>query len=419
MTAVALACAQAAGCAIPAVDFHCDSYRDCGDGYVCAAGACRACDPDPVTSLALGASHTCAAGDGVRCWGANAVGQVGAGPGDRFVVPTRVELGASFTGRVFAGTTASYAAPDHQHALRGWGDNRLGQLGIDPGAAQVASRPLVAPTVSNVKLAAGGDGHACALDGALSTVTCWGDGARGELGRGLPDPGGPPGVIARPPFEDVLVRLSQAYAVAAGAHHACAVALDEGDGLWCWGANDHYQLGVSDRSDQPFAVMAARVDPYGFVAAGSAHTCVASAAGEVLCWGLNDHGQVSDTGDVDVQVPHRISVPPGVCGGLTAGRGHTCALLDGAVYCWGDNRAGQLGNPAAGAVDHVPPVPVMTAPATPLVDVRELRAGGDHTCAVTTQGVLYCWGANDEGQLGDGTQNARALPERIGVCRGG
>ena len=88
---------------------------------------------------------------------------------------------------------------------------------------------------------------------------------------------------------------------------------------------------------------------------------------------------------------------------LAAGAMHTCALRDGAVWCWGSDRYGQLGD--CGAVDRFEARAVEG-----LTSVRALAAGGRHTCALRDDDTVWCWGANELGQLGDDTRVARGAP---------
>jgi alpha-tubulin suppressor-like RCC1 family protein len=93
---------------------------------------------------------------------------------------------------------------------------------------------------------------------------------------------------------------------------------------------------------------------------------------------------------------------------LAAGGAHTCGLTAaGAAYCWGSNSNGQLGNGTIGGMN------IAGAPVSGGITFVSLSAGGAHTCGVTPDGAIYCWGANASGQLGDGTQADRGGPVRV------
>jgi alpha-tubulin suppressor-like RCC1 family protein len=142
-----------------------------------------------------------------------------------------------------------------------------------------------------------------------------------------------------------------------GDTHAC---VRHGDGRFtCWGERYYGQLGLggTDTADVPPPGMPASLAPVSALAAGVSHTCALSPApeGSVTCFGRNDHGQI---GPAATGVEEEIRVPTKVTGlsavtGLGAGSTaqHTCAILaDGAVACWGNDHAGQLGDTPA-AVD--------------------------------------------------------------------
>jgi len=90
--------------------------------------------------------------------------------------------------------------------------------------------------------------------------------------------------------------------------------------------------------------------------------------------------------------------------------GHTCALtLAGAAYCWGFNGGGQLGNNDSSVVDPTP-VAVVGGLAFQILSVSKINQA---TCGVAVDGDAYCWGDNDQGQLGDGTRTRRLIPTRV------
>jgi alpha-tubulin suppressor-like RCC1 family protein len=151
------------------------------------------------------------------------------------------------------------------------------------------------------------------------------------------------------------------------------------------------------------------------VAAGGIHTCALTVSGGVKCWGGNEQGQLGDGTKINRSKPVEVvGLSSGVTA-LAAGGGHTCALTDdGGVKCWGDNSAGQLGN--GNSTDYSTlPVDVVGLSS----GVTALAAGGAHTCALTTSGGVMCWGDNSFGQLGDGTANWRLSPvEVVGLPTG-
>ncbi|HET9599916.1 MAG TPA: hypothetical protein VFP65_30350 [Anaeromyxobacteraceae bacterium] len=193
--------------------------------------------------------------------------------------------------------------------------------------------------------------------------------------------------------------------IALGGKHSCAI-LEDG-GVVCWGANDQGQLGVGARvptgagalSSHPVDVVLPGIAVA--IAAGDAHTCAALNDGTVYCWGSNATQQLGTPQSLafspsPVQVAGLTSVA-GFGTILAAGAGHTCAIAAGAVKCWGDNALGQLGTGAAGAATSTPTPTLVTTGAT------AIAAGANHACAILQGGAVRCWGANESGQLGNGT----------------
>lgn len=96
---------------------------------------------------------------------------------------------------------------------------------------------------------------------------------------------------------------------------------------------------------------------------------------------------------------------------VSAGGRHACAVTPGgALRCWGDNAAGQLGTGGAGGSSATPVAVPGPGDGSSWADVA---AGNTHTCAVTTTGRAYCWGDNGTGQLGDGGTQSRGAPAAV------
>lgn len=149
------------------------------------------------------------------------------------------------------------------------------------------------------------------------------------------------------------------------------------------------------------------------ISGGQAHTCAVNGVGGALCWGLNANGQLGRGSRVDSLVPVAVS---GLSSGVTAisaGANHTCAVAGGAAKCWGANDRGQLGNGTT--TESTAPVTVSGLGS----GVIAIAAGNGYSCAITTAGAAKCWGANDRGQLGNGTTDASRVPvDVIGLTSG-
>ena len=282
------------------------------------------------------------------------------------------------------GDLAALPVPD---LLTCWGDNARGQVGKGGGPNSVVPADVALADV--VQVTAGGD-HTCARQSG-GTLRCWGRNDYGQAGPGVGD-------ITRP----AQVSVSDVVDVAAGGEHTCAV-LQTGQ-IRCWGRNDHGQLGVPASDPQRQPVVVPGIGNAVTVTAGYAHTCAVLESGQVRCWGANEHGQLGNNSTSDSADP--VSPGSGAARSITAGVFHTCAVLvDQSLRCWGANDYGQIGDSTT--TDRFAPVQI------PVAGVREASAGAYHTCAVTNTGVARCWGRNSGGRLGDGTTTDRSSPTRV------
>jgi alpha-tubulin suppressor-like RCC1 family protein len=179
--------------------------------------------------------------------------------------------------------------------------------------------------------------------------------------------------------------------VSAGSFHSCAVTTD--DRAYCWGRSA-LGRGDPDESLTPVAVGGGLL--FRTVSAGGNYTCGLTTAGRAYCWGGNSSGELGDGTTNESSLPVRVQ------GGLRfrhleTGEYHTCGITDPdwKLYCWGDNRFGQLGDGTK--VMRTTPVAVLGG-----LVFRQLSPGGYHTCALTATYQAYCWGNNQFGQLGSG-----------------
>lgn len=333
-----------------------------------------------VTGFDLGYFTSCAVlSDGsVRCWGKNVNGQVGNGRRDAIVAPTQVNLRATRLGSNGFHNCALYAA-----GVACWGNNEVGQLGT--GTPQERGVPTSIVTGAFTRLAVGN--HNTCFAEATGAWSCAGSTGSGQLGL---DPSRNP--LTRPsaafPSAPTIAEVSL------GEVHTCGHSLGQ---VACWGANNEGQLGVGTTDGDAHATHAviAGFSNVTRVAAGYAFTCMLRTGGEVLCWGDNFYGQLGDGSMMNRSRPIGVTLPAAAVG-LYAGQDHACALLaDGSAQCWGPNRDGSLGDGT------------FTARARPValqmpsgVRIRSMTLGQSHACAVTDTSELYCWGSNFRGELG-------------------
>ena len=270
-----------------------------------------------------------------------------------------------------------------------WGDNQFGLLGNR--STTYSRTPVdVGGFGSGVRAIAPGYKHACALTSG-GGVKCWGENGTGQLGNGTQTASTTP--------VDVIGLSSGVRAIAAGANHSCA--LTSAGGVKCWGGNYNGELGNGGSpviSRSPVDVLGLTS---GVVAISSyfEHACALTRGGAVECWGLNVKGQLGNGTQTASKTPVGVVGLSSGVRAIAAGYSHTCALTSGGgVRCWGDNLYGALGNGSTAALS---PTPIGVSGLSS--GVTAIGAGQYHTCAVTSDGGLECWGQDDFGQLGNGT----------------
>ncbi|WP_114422226.1 cutinase family protein [Nocardioides houyundeii] len=339
-------------------------------------------------ALSAGGQSTCEVRvDGSAwCWGRNDFGQLGDGTNTLRVSPAqvagsgwaRVATGGSFTCGVKTDGT-----------LWCWGLNNFGQLG---GTDKTSSNlPRQVGTGATWREVSASWGHACATQ-ADGSMWCWGQNSRGQLGNGKTSSRSTP----------LRVLGDQQWTgVTAGGWHTCGTA---GDGsAWCWGENTFGEVGDGTTT---LRVRPQRVKGEGSFTQLSAtwgRTCGVLVDGGLRCWGDNASGGIGDGTYADRSNPVSVAGGNGSWAQVATSLAGACATeRSGAVWCWGDNRYGQLG-PATSTSSTVP------VPAGVTSVGGAVAAGWMHACALSTAGPT-CWGANDQGQLGNGVQAVAAMP---------
>ena len=265
---------------------------------------------------------------------------------------------------------------------------------------------------------AAGDFSSCVFT-TSGLTQCWGDNTNFQLGRSEATYGDAPAPVTG---LDGLESATTVVSLAAGSAHSCAV-LANGSAK-CWGSGQSGRLG-NGRTLDSFTTVAV----YGLdgtqasktavsLATGSAHTCAVLGDGSAKCWGGNGSGQLGTYSDYSISTPEPVRDIDGASPGATAisisaGAAQSCAVLaDGSAKCWGSNTSGRLGR----GTDEDSLVPVLVSGltgGTPATTVRSISTAVLHTCAVLGTGAVSCWGANFNGQLGDGTTDASNAPVAV------
>lgn len=199
--------------------------------------------------------------------------------------------------------------------------------------------------------------------------------------------------------------VSTAVAVDAGASSTCAV-LNNGV-VQCWGDGTFGQLGQNNLDDYPQPTSLSAINDAVSIAAGEHHYCALRQDKTLMCWGYASSGQLGiANAPVTIKAPTRVEGLSGVLK-ISANIYNTCALLeDKSVKCWGDNDSGQIGD----GTQTMRKTPTAVAG---LSDVLDIAVGASHTCAAHSDGTVSCWGGNSAGQLGDGTTANRAMPAKV------
>jgi alpha-tubulin suppressor-like RCC1 family protein len=218
---------------------------------------------------------------------------------------------------------------------------------------------------------------------------------------------------SRPTTGSPLPRLpasasAAATAIAAGGLHTCA--RTSAGGVKCWGGNAFGELGDGTTTERhtPVAV-SGLASGMAALAAGADHTCALTSAGAAKCWGTNGHGQLGDGTRTNRSAPVDVSGLASGVAAIAAGADHSCVLTSGGgVKCWGANDYGQLGDGTL--TNHYAPAAV-----SGLASGVQAIAAHDsaHTCALLSGGGVKCWGRNVEGELGDGTTTIRDAPVAV------
>lgn len=394
--------------ALPALTACRDAIQPAGYG----AGA-----PDSVSGdwadVSVGQNTSCAINRGgdAFCWGDNFQGRLGTGGrADAVPGPAPVRSAGVLFRHVSVGGNHQCALAVDGRAFC-WGANNRGQLGTAAGGA-TAPTP-VAGGLAFSTITAGFD-HTCALT-ADGTAYCWGDNASGQLGAGSF------AVCMRNDADCrsvVPVRVAGALRfqqLSAGWSHTCGIT--ENGLAYCWGDNRDGELGDPSvpvhcnsacRRDKPTAVGGGL--RFTSISAGGLHSCGIASGGSAFCWGLDTDDRAigaAALGNASYSgyngTPGGSRMPVRVEGGLlfrelSAGAGVTCGLTgDGMAYCWGDNNFGQLGL-ATMRPDFTTTPRAVRMPAAAKVPAL---SPDEHACALAARGRIWCWGGfNFSGEVG-------------------
>ena len=361
--------------------------------------------PIAANAITTGFFHTCALDEAgaAYCWGANSAGQLGTG--DNTASSTPVAVAGDLR---FVQITASF---NRTCALTAAG--QVFCWGAVPRAASTNVPTLVATNERFTSITAG-HSYVCGLT-AEQSAFCWGNNSKGELGTGdTTFAATPVPVSGGLSFQSITTGLS----------HTCGIATDGRSFCWGWNAFGQSGTGISSAAIVAPSLVGGG-HTFSSLSAGASTTCGIAGA-QTLCWGGDYFGSLGTGAPSNGTM--RVVLPAEVVGGHTfrAVRtpdensifAPTCGLTaSGNAFCWGANSHGQLGNAGTFATCtnqteqfNCTGSPVAVAGGLPFASIAP---GSIHTCAITSDKRLYCWGDNESGQLGIGSPPTASVPVEV------
>ncbi|NUM57924.1 MAG: hypothetical protein HUU56_04790 [Bdellovibrionaceae bacterium] len=289
--------------------------------------------------------------------------------------------------------------------IKCWGSNESGQLGNNEISSQntTVKNGQISEVVAidKAKSVAVGKDHTCAIT-MDDKVKCWGNNLYGQLGDGS-------NTSSVSPVD--VVQLGAVKAISLEAYYSCAITMD--DKVKCWGNNYSGQLGNGTRQNTNVPGFVANLESVTSMVAGEQHVCVINSENLVKCWGQNGNGQLgrndiiyterySSSSFYPVEVKNLNSVKK-----LALGRSHTCAItVDNKVKCWG--RSDLIGNNSISAIS-------LVAEVLDLDFAKSIALGSDHSCAINQDNRIRCWGNNNFFQQGHNSVTNSLLPTKLSV----
>jgi alpha-tubulin suppressor-like RCC1 family protein len=392
------------------------------------------------------------AGSAVECWGDNRSGELPTLPAAT-ALPTPIAVAGVNSWGIAASSsthTCALGLTGTSSQLYCWGQNDLGEVTGKPGDAAcpggVCATPHAAPVQGDVQELVVGEGFSCAESG--DQITCWGNDTDDQLGPGQsgnvntfpgtglvgggfcacanldelecwghyePDSNAPMTFAPRP--------LDQVTAPPDTLVFAADSECDSTAGtISCWGVDAQGELGdgsSGDVNDNPTPDIAL-ANASTLLAGSFRHYCAVGSDLLVYCWGTSYDGESGISSEPDALVTSAqpittmaAGVELTVCASVAVGQDYGCAVCQGEVWCWGNSVFGALGDNSgapAGQFDAAVPVQLETSPTT---IVGGGFAGANHTCALSEENELACWGFGPRGELGTGGHGS---PQPIAVA---
>jgi len=384
-----------------------------------------------VTAMAISNSvaYAIASDNTLHSWGSNGLGALGAGVSAPTLTESLVPIAAVMT--PFAGLTLhSVTAGSSSAAVRTttgevftWGNNTLGTLGSDfPTSRNTAAQVSFAALGSGLSAVAvnadGGNFMSAVLSDGRAVI--WGHATFGRTGSGQPFLRGSPF-----PIPVTALPAGQRWTLlAAGQNHS--VGVSTAGRVYSWGNNGSGQLGNGSPSSAPVTSPQLVLSTGGVlnskvataIAAGVSHNVVLTQDGLVYAWGFNSSGQLGDNSTSSRTSAVALTTTGTPLAGKTmakivAGNNHTLALTtDGVLVAWGSDSNGQLGDDVSSS-NRTVATAVSTAGVLAGKTVVDIAAGGMSSYALTSDGLVFAWGLNGNGQLGNGGTTQSNIPVAV------
>ncbi len=382
-----------------------------------------------IREIALGNVSACAiaSDNNAYCWGdndTNGGGQLGNNSTTDSLVPVAVNTAGALNGKTISGISLGYSATcavasDNKSYC--WGSNQYRQLGNNsttPSSVPVPVTDIIIKSGVSIRQITANYPNSCVI-ASDNNGYCAGSGsAAGSLGNGLASnsyylvPLDQSGVLAGKTLREISANQYIS--------HACAIASD--NNAYCWGNDDWGQLGDNDTThkNSPVAVTTSGLlngKTIMSISTNRGHTCAIASDNNGYCWGLNSNGgPLGNNSVVNSAVPVAVNTS-GVLSGKTLvsmslGNSFSCAVAsDNLAYCWGSNTSGRLGNNST--TSSSVPVAVNTSGVLSGKTINAISAGQSHACVIASDNQAYCWGSNDDGELGNNSTTSSSVPVAV------
>lgn len=358
-----------------------------------------------VTDITGGGLFACAVvSGGAKCWGRNDFGQLGNNSTTNSSTPVDV---FGLTANVVSISAGQYSACAvlTDGTIQCWGKNNFGQLGNN--STTNSSIPVEVWGIdSGASSVAVSYSHACAI--VAGNGFCWGNNGYGQLGTGNNNP-------SLTPISVSGLSNAASIEVTGDDNHgySTSCSLQTNGTIYCWGVNLSRLYGTTSVGTSNTKVLNPNFASGVSSISLSTSIMCAVVSGVMKCWGADHYANFARPGHRYNLKPFDAGLPLTVSQISIGGYRSSCAVINGAAKCWGNNNYGQLGNGTT--TESATPVTVsgLTSGIVKVAMSGQPIDGHSHACALSSGGALYCWGSNIYGQLGDGTTTWRSSPYTV------